>query len=403
MKKILMVSTLDIWPIGYQRSTPVIWQTIKGFLKDDWEIYFVAGFQPDYIAKSNDKIHVVWFDAKWIKNLMKYRKIGFFARATWWFIVQVFAFFKSTKLLHKYKIECIYCWDIYSVPVGKFLSIIYKVPLITRILGTSIILDDELGKKLWKIKRWVTILAYKIPADLFIMTNDGTQGDRVLKKLNVNMDKVKFWVNGVDKAIFDPNFNKDKFKEKLGIKKNEKILLAVSRLAKWKRVDRIIKAIPRVVKKYPEIKLLIIGGGEERKNLEKLAKELKVKDYIEFLGPLPHQDLKNYYNLADIFISMYDISNVGNPLLEAMSCGKCIITLDVGDTNKFIQNGKTGIVLSLNQLKYLSDVIVDLLKNEEKRELLGKNAKEFADENLWNWEERIDIEIREVKKLLKPS
>ena len=71
--------------------------------------------------------------------------------------------------------------------------------------------------------------------------------------------------------------------------------------------------------------------------------------------------------------------------------------------SKFIQNGKTGIVLSLNQLKYLSDVIVDLLKNEEKRELFGKNAKEFADKNLWNWEERIDIEIREVKKLLKPS
>jgi len=233
------------------------------------------------------------------------------------------------------------------------------------------------------------------------MTNDGSQGDKILRALKINMEKVKFWVNGVDKTLFDPTFDKNKFKQSLSMGKDTKILLAVSRLVKWKRVDRIIKAMPVVVRDYPDVKLLIIGDGSERKNLENLAKELKVESFVKFLGALPHNKLKNYYNLADLFISMYDISNVGNPLLEAMSCGKCIITLDVGDTSKFIQDGENGILLKMNQLDILPNIIVELLKNDKKRIELGENAKKFADENLWTWEERINAEISAVSNLLE--
>ena len=98
---------------------------------------------------------------------------------------------------------------------------------------------------------------------------------------------------------------------------------------------------------------------------------------------------------------MYDISNVGNPLLEAMVCGKCIITFDVGDTHRLIRNGENGILLILDQLKQLPSIIVELLKNDKKRDLLSKNALEFADKNFWTWDERIEKEIEGITELCK--
>jgi glycosyltransferase involved in cell wall biosynthesis len=236
---------------------------------------------------------------------------------------------------------------------------------------------------------------------LLILTNDGTQGNLVLKSLKVNTSKIAFWMNGVNKNIYNSNFNKKIIKRELGILEKEKILLTVSRLENWKKVDRIIKAIPCVIKEYQNFKLLVIGKGTERKKLENLVTKLQVTKYIKFLGALQYQKLKKYYNLADVFISLYDISNVGNPLLEAMSCGKCIITLDVGGTNKFIFNNQNGILLKTNDLNKLPKIIIMLLKDNNLRKSLGKAAKNFADKNFWTWKERIDTELSEVNKLIK--
>lgn len=400
MKKILIISALDIWSLGKNKGAPSLWQTLKGYADAGWKVIFITGNKSkNSIYNIHKNIKIIRFDCKWLKKLFNIKKIGFFAKSIWWFYFQIKSFLIGYRIAKKEKIDIFYGYETYGIPATKILSNIFKKPVVSRFQGT--VLASWIGKKIWKIRFWQQVLAYKIPVDLLIMTNDGSQGDKVLRALKVDMKKVKFWVNGVDKDVYIPNFNEEKLKKNLGINKNKKILLTVSRLENWKRVDRIIKAMPEIVEKYSDVELLVIGDGGERKNLENLTKELKVTSYVKFLGALPHQDLKDYYNLANIFVSMYDISNVGNPLLEAMSYGKCIITLDVGDTNKFIHNGENGILLKSDKLERLPYTIIDLLKNDKKRKLFGKKAREFADKNFWTWEERIGAEISAVSNLLK--
>lgn len=391
-KKILVISALDIWSMGQKKGAPSLWRTIKNFADHGWKIFFLTGNKKkDSVYKVHPNIKIVRFNSSWL-NIN-----AFFVKSIWWLYFQILAFFIGYKISRKEKIDFFYGYEVQGIPVSKVLAKIFKKPIISRFQGTK--LSAHLKKKFWKIKYWDEIFAMKIPTDLLIMANDGTMGDKVLRKINAKTKKVKFWLNGVDKNIYIPNFDKNKFKKELKIEENKKILLAVSRLERWKRVDRIIKAMPKVKKAYPEIKLLIIGDGKEKENLEKLAKELKVDSEIRFLGALPHDELKKYYNLADIFISTYDISNVGNPLLEALSCGRCIITLDIGDTNKFIYNEENGILVKLNKLNILPDIIIKLLKDDEKRKRLEENAKEFAKNKLWTWEERMEAEFREVKNI----
>lgn len=395
MKKVLIISALDIWSMGKHKGAPSLLQTLKGYADRGWKVFFVTGNKnKGSVYNIHKNIKIIRFDAKILKTNVYFRKtIG-------WLYFQIRTFFEGYKIAKKENIDVFYGYELHGIPSAKILSKIFKKPLISRFQGTK--LTSRFKGRLWRLKYWNDILAMKISTDLLIMTNDGTKGDWMLKKLRVDMRKVKFWLNGINKDTFISNFNdKDRFRKEIDIPVNQKILLTVSRLERWKRVDRVIRAIPQVIKGCNNIVLLVIGDGKEKKELESLVKQLKIEDYVKFLGSIEHRLLKNYYNAADIFFSMYDDSNVGNPLLEAMVCGKCIIALDIGDTNKFISDNHTGILLRMEELSKLPKIIVNLLEDNEKRKELGINARDFANKNFWTWEKRIDAEIKEVEKILE--
>jgi len=166
-------------------------------------------------------------------------------------------------------------------------------------------------------------------------------------------------------------------------------------------VDRAIRALPEVVRAFPNTILLVVGDGRERQRLERLAMSLGISEHIRFEGAVPHKDVSKYLAAADVFLSLYDLSNVGNPLLEAMMAGKCIVTLNNGDTGRFIRNGENGILLEYEDLPKLPEVIKDLLANEDLRNRLGTNARKFAEEHFWSWQERTEAEIAEVNRLIE--
>lgn len=399
-KKILIISNLAIWSMGPNKGASSFWQTIQSYTNNGWKVFLISGCDTlEYnVINTNSNIELIQFDAKLLKRLFGIRKLGFFAKLLWWIYLQSKAFVVAVLIMRKEKIDVFYGYELMGVPAAKLLSVLYKKPVISRFQGT--ILCPWIDKPFWKLRFWEHVLALTIPTDLLIMTNDGTRGDRVLDALRVNPEKVRFWLNGVDLPKSVGDIEKKKLKEKLGIKEDDKILLTISRLVGWKKVDRTIKAMPAIIKKYPKTKLLIVGEGPERKCLIKMVSDLKLEDCVLFTGAVSRDELSTYYNIADIFISLYDLSNVGNPLLEAMSYGKCIVTLDVGDTKEFIKHDYNGILIKSDGLGNLADYVVELLKDNGKCERLGKNAKKFAEESFWTWQERMDAEENEIKHIL---
>jgi glycosyltransferase involved in cell wall biosynthesis len=82
-----------------------------------------------------------------------------------------------------------------------------------------------------------------------------------------------------------------------------------------------------------------------------------------------------------------------------MMAGKCIVTLNNGDTRRFIRDKEDGILVEYDELPKLPEAIKGLLADEEQRQRLGANARKFAEEHFWSWEERMDTEVKEVTKL----
>ena len=111
------------------------------------------------------------------------------------------------------------------------------------------------------------------------------------------------------------------------------------------------------------------------------------------------KDVWKYYAFADIFLSLYDLSNVGNPLMDAMRHGKAIITIDVGDTKTVIQNEVNGILIPRSQSNNIAPAIISLLSDKELRNSLGCNAQDYAKRNFWSWNNRMSAELDVVNAL----
>jgi len=307
--------------------------------------------------------------------------------------------FKAVSLARRHKVKVVYGYEIYGAPVAWIVARLFKIPLITKFQGTIALPELERGGAWLRIPHH--LLALKIPADLIIMENDGTRGKEVLRKLGVPEQRIRFWIDGVRKDMYIPQFDRRLLLDKLGLNHDadEKIILVMSRLTKWKRVDRAIRAMPQVIRKIPNAFLVIVGDGPERGNLENLARMLGVGTHVMFIGPVPHDEVRYFFNGCDLFLSLYDHSNLCNPVLEALTCGKCIITINDGSTKDLLVNGYNAVLVNKSALeRELSETIISLLLDEGKRDRIARNARNYAQRYLQSWEERMTMEIGEVEK-----
>jgi glycosyltransferase involved in cell wall biosynthesis len=260
-------------------------------------------------------------------------------------------------------------------------------------------IDSRLGR----LRRYEEVLALSTPADLCIMTDDGTQGDEVLQKLNPGLHgRLRFWRNGLDLGHVRPPSpsERDEARMRLGLKAEDLVMVTAARLARWKRIDRAIDALALLSPEYPNARLYVVGDGEERQNLERQAGQLGLDRQVLFAGAVPQAAVRDYLWAADVFLSVNELSNVGNPLLEALASGRCIVTLDEGDTRELITNGVNGVLLGSGAPAQIAAALQRLAASPKEREALARGAEAYASRNLWTWEQRLDAEMEAVEGLV---
>lgn len=401
-KNIIFSSTLPLWSLNNGSGARSFYTTVETYLKKGYNVYFVTNQENNYEQYDLPfkPENIIYIDMKWRENLLKhkfFRAWGIRKIVDWIYFAQYTS--KSYKAMKKIMNQChealIYAYEITTVKACKKISKKFKMPLVTRFQGT--IMSKYKNNLYTRITKYPHIQALSTKSDLVIMTNDGTMGDRLLKEYG-NDSKLLFVRNGVNILSRElPEFDKEEFKKELCLPTNKTILLTVSRLADWKKVNRSILALNQI-KDKENYYLIIVGDGEERSKLENLVDELGLRNLVKFTGAVKNDDVYKYMEIADIFLSFYDISNVGNPLLEALALGKPIITYNVGDTDKVI-NEKNGILLNDVSPENIAKTI-EKINNKNDLNYYSKGAKEYTKENLYSWNKRMEIELKEIEKLM---
>jgi glycosyltransferase involved in cell wall biosynthesis len=239
---------------------------------------------------------------------------------------------------------------------------------------------------------WGSYAALKVPCDLVIITNDGTRGDRVAAAAGVPSERLRFWINGVDKGHAPSGL----LDQRAG---QVPTVVYAGRLARWKRVDRLVRAFGDVCSRYGgPLELVIVGDGGERKALEELAEEIGVRHRTSFIGEHPNSVVRDHMARAAIVALPHDLTNLTNTLLEALSLGCCVVAMDRGGTSDVIQHGHNGILV--DSADSMAEWILRLLSDRHLREAIQENACSYAGTFLATWEERMAREYEEISGLI---
>ncbi len=155
----------------------------------------------------------------------------------------------------------------------------------------------------------------------------------------------------------------------------QKVAIYIGRLSEEKGVDILLQAWREVVKKEPQVGLIIVGDGPQRSKLFKYVEENEMTGNVIFAGE--RRDVTSCLRGCDIFILPSRGEGISNALLEAMANGlPCIVSM-VGGNLKLIKHGETGMIFEKEDPEGLMHCITELLHDKDMAFKLGNNAKEL--------------------------
>ena len=163
-----------------------------------------------------------------------------------------------------------------------------------------------------------------------------------------------------------------------------KMVLSVARLSasdREKGVDTVIRALPRVLRLFPDTSYLVVGNGNDRHRLERLANDTGVSDHVLVRGEVGEAELSRYYAMCDIFVMPSRKEGFGLVFLEAMAFAKPVIGGNHGGTPEVIVDGETGFLVRHGDAAALADHVIHLLGDEGLRRRMGEAGRRWVEEN----------------------
>lgn len=151
----------------------------------------------------------------------------------------------------------------------------------------------------------------------------------------------------------------------------EKIVMHISNFRKVKRIEDVLQVFSLVRKQIP-CKLLLIGDGPERTNIERLCRELNTCDDVKLLGKIVNPE--EHLLLADLFVLPSETESFGLAALEAMASGVPVISSNSGGLPEVNIHGKTGFLSPVGDVQGMAEHAINLLNNDEKMHQFKNNA-----------------------------
>jgi N-acetyl-alpha-D-glucosaminyl L-malate synthase BshA len=236
-----------------------------------------------------------------------------------------------------------------------------NLPIITTLHGTDITL---LGKD----------KSFKSVIEFAINNSDAvTAVSKSLKKETLSSFNIKKEIQVIPNFI-DSNLYKHEMDEVLRrnfASNDEKIIIHISNFRKVKRVQDVLKVFAKIKELIPS-KLLLIGDGPERLEMEQLSRNLNLCDSIRFIGKL--KAVEKVLSVSDLFLLPSDTESFGLVALEAMASKVPVISSNSGGLPEVNIDGKTGFLLDVKDVNAMAEKAIYLLKNKEFLEQFKQNA-----------------------------
>jgi len=220
------------------------------------------------------------------------------------------------------------------------------------------------------------------------LANSEAVKDFYVKNIGVQPEKITVIPNGIDIAYFDSITPDPELRKSLGIKPDDFVIICVANLHINKGHRYLLEAFEQLhsLPSHPfqggeskrGLKLILVGDGTERKNLEQQIKNYQSKNNILFLGR--RTDIPQLLKISDIFVLPTMFEGMSNAILEAMASGLPVITTGIPENKEIIEDNKTGLIVPVKNSIALAQTIEKLLGDKNQSESLGGNARKKIQE-----------------------
>jgi len=194
----------------------------------------------------------------------------------------------------------------------------------------------------------------------------------IFERWGIEPDKLVFIPNGVDINRFSPG--KSKVKKEL---KDQKIILYFGRLHYQKNVDLLVRSFKYVKNKTDDVKLIIVGTGNQYDKLKKMTEN---DNDIIMTGFVSDEELVDYMRAADIVVFPSRGENASFTIMEAMACELPVVSSDVGNAKKILGENR-GILLEKYTEEEIANICIEVLNDKNKAVKIGKDARKYVEEH----------------------
>lgn len=169
-----------------------------------------------------------------------------------------------------------------------------------------------------------------------------------------------------------------------GKKASIPIICYTGRIKKYKSIEHLIKAAPRILETAPNAKFIIIGGGERLDALKRLTKRMGLEKSVDFPGFIPHKDkvelLRSAYCL--VYPSIKEGWGISN--IEANACGTAVVAADVPGLRDSVNPNSSGLLYEYGNMEELAQSVISIITDNQLRSRLEKGALEWAKRFTWD-------------------
>ncbi len=242
-------------------------------------------------------------------------------------------------------------------------------------------------------------------ADAAVCVSDYTRARMI--SLGITKPRTVVIHNGADAHFFHPlpSDGVATFRKANGVE-DQFVLLTVGNVSPRKGQELVIRALPEILKKHPNVVYWMAGLPAQRDELEALAVELGVLEQIRFWGRVSQETLLRLYNACDLFIMTSrqlrngDFEGYGIAVIEAALCGKASLVSDNSGLAEAVQDGETGLHVPQGEVEPIAEAVKKLMSSPILRQTLADTAYTRAISE-HTWEQVGDEYLRFFERLLK--
>lgn len=214
----------------------------------------------------------------------------------------------------------------------------------------------------------------------------------VIQNMKYNAIPIGVYHNSLDESIKKQGIDP--------VKDKKKQILFLGRLAANKGVNYLVSAMPKILAKHPDAKLVICGEGEEKPSIVNLIKKLGLEGSVTFYGTVNLDTLASLYAASSVFVlpSINRLEAFGIVQLEAMACHTPVIASDIPGVNSVMDVGKSGLLVPKQDPQAIADAVIKILSDPELIRSMGQRGRQLV-ETKYDW----PIISKEIEKVYQKA